>query len=266
MEIESLDDSIVIKAGRSKTTLLFERKIKLPLDEIEAKKKWVKIPDPEKFIKFVKFAMGGCSRELSYPALTCVHINKKGIIEGSDSYRIVQCDLGDKLPIKTILLPATSARELIKINPQEIANGSDGWVHFRSGKVIMSCRIFDGEYPDTAAHLAMGKGIKFTFPDKIVSMLERAWIFAKRPDMLEEAILIQIKDNKLNIFSKSDSGKYEESVAVEYGGKKIELTIIPYLLMDILKETKKVVIDESKLMFESKEKDWKYLSVLLDEQ
>ncbi|KKK98111.1 hypothetical protein LCGC14_2646030, partial [marine sediment metagenome] len=149
---------------------------------------------------------------------------------------------------------------------QEIANGSDGWVHFRSGKVIMSCRIFDGEYPDTTAHLAMGKGIKFTFPDKIVSMLERAWIFAKRSDMLEEAILIQIKDNKLNIFSKSDSGKYEESVAVEYGGKKIELTIIPYLLMDILKETKKVVIDESKLMFESKEKDWKYLSVLLDEQ
>ena len=265
LEVESSKNSVIIKVGQSKTTLLFEEEIKLPLDEINAKKKWQKIPDPEKFLKFIKFAMGGCANDLSYPILTCVHINKNGIIEGSDSFRIVQCDLGSKLPINTILLPASSAKELIKINPQEIAKGSEGWVHFRSGEVIMSCRIFEGEYPDTSDHLAMGKGIKFKFPDGIVSMIERAWIFAKRPDMLEEGIELSIKDNKLKVFAKSDSGKYDEFAKVDYSGKPLEFTIIPYLLMDILRETKSVRIDKSKLMFESKDKDWKYLSVLPDE-
>jgi DNA polymerase III sliding clamp (beta) subunit (PCNA family) len=265
LEIESTKDHIQIIAGRSKTTLNFEKEVKLPLEEVQSKKKWSKIPNSEKFIKYIKFAMGGCSSEQSYPVLTCVHISKKGIIEGSDSYRIVQCDLGKKLPVDTILLPSSSARELLKINPQEIAKGSEGWIHFRSGDVELSCRVFEGEYPDTSNHLAMSKGVQFTFPDKIISVLERAWIFAKRPDMFEEAINLKIKGGKLEVTSKSDSGAYEEVVKVDYKGKEIEINVIPYLLMDILKETKSVQIDKEKLMFESEEKDWKYLSVLIEE-
>ena len=105
----------------------------------------------------------------------------------------------------------------------------------------------------------MDKGGKsITFSSKIISVLERAWVFAKRDDNLEEEINLEIKGGKMLVKSKSDTGWFEESLSTEFDGKSIKVTIIPYLLMGILKSTKKAVVSGARLLFESKKEGWKY--------
>jgi DNA polymerase III sliding clamp (beta) subunit (PCNA family) len=270
LEIEQDDTQLRIKAGRSKAGLVLEKEIKLPLEEIEGATKWKKIPQPDKFAKFLSFAMTGCSRDNSYPLLTCVHVTGAGIIEGTDSYKIVRCELGEKFPIKSILIPANLVREIVKIKPTHISKGAnEGWIHFKSKDVVLACRIYDGgtddrEYPNVGEVLEQidEKGA-LTFPKNITEVLDKAWVFAKRDDSLEESIQMDISGGKLSVNSKSDFGWFSEKLKVDYKGK-ISFPIIPSLLMGILKETRTALVGEQALLFEGGEGAWKYLTVLSD--
>ena len=152
IEIKVEGSEILISSGRIKAGLTLQSEIKLPLgEEVMTKSKWKALP--EKFTKSVSFVMTSCSRDMSRAVLTAVHINKDGFIEASDSYRVARCDLGEEMPVKTFLLPASSAVEMVKFNPTYIAEGK-GWIHFKTEEdSIMSCRIFEDEYPDTKPHL-----------------------------------------------------------------------------------------------------------------
>ena len=120
VEISTKDNEIRITSGRTKAGLTLQEEITLPLEEIGETGKWK--PLPEDFLHYVKLAMGACSRDMSRPVLTCVHVNEK-IVEGSDSFRIMKCELEEEVPAKTFLLPANSAAEVVKLKPVKIADG-----------------------------------------------------------------------------------------------------------------------------------------------
>jgi len=115
IEITTKGNEIILKSGRTKAGLTLQQEIKLPLEEIGELGKWK--PLPEDFLKHIKFAMAACSRDMSRPVLTCVHVSKDGIIEGSDSFRIARCQLKTEMPVKTFLLPASSAIQVIRVEP-----------------------------------------------------------------------------------------------------------------------------------------------------
>lgn len=259
IELELKDNEIVFTAGRAKAGLSIQAEIKLPLEEISGNKKWKELP--ENFNKFIGFTMTSCSKDMSRPVITCVHVNQNGIIEASDSYRITRCDLKEELPIETFLLPATSAVDVVKINPTKGVK-KEGWVHFSNEEgTEISCRIFTDTYPDTSSVLET-RGDRIILPQTIDEVLERAMVFSKRDHLLDEIVTITIQDRSLEISSQAKTGWFREEINMKYTGDKILFSITPSLLKGILSETRECSINKERTKLKFEGEGWQYITML----
>ena len=119
--------------------------------------------------------------------------------------------------------------------------------------------MFEDKFPDVTSHLKV-EGIELVFPKTIDEVLDRAGVFAKRDNMLDENITITLENRKLTVSSKSDEGWFKEDVNSHYEGEKVEFNITPYLLKSILKETQSSVLGNNKLKFSGE--DWEYMTAL----
>jgi DNA polymerase III sliding clamp (beta) subunit (PCNA family) len=262
IELEVNESGILLKVGRAKVWLVLHSEIKLPLDSIQRKGEWKKLPDT--FIKAVGFVMTSAGRDMSKPVLTCVHVNKVGFTEASDGHKITKYEIGEEMPVDTFLIPAQSITTVVKMKPIYIAEGS-GWIHFKSETdTILSCRLFEKDtYPDIKSKgIYDVQGVELVFPKACVEIIERASIFAKKDHILDEEIEVNIENKKLKVRSISDSAWFEEYTAIRYNKDPITILIHPNLLLDALKETYECTLSEQvdKIMF--KGKNWIYVAAL----
>ena len=258
IELEVEGNEIIITSGRSKAGLTLQSEIKLPLKrELETKAKWKDLP--ENFVEGMKFVMSACSKDMSMPIYTAVHVNKEGYVEGTDRYRIAHFELSSEMPVETFLLPATSAVEVVKLQPTKIAEGG-GWMHFQTEEgTIISCRIYAEEFPSSKAFLKM-EGAKLILPKTVEEVLDRAMIFAKRDHLLDESVDITVSNNRLKVSAKAEAGWFKEETNMRYEGDPIMFSIAPYLLKGILSKTQGCEITSNKLKFEGE--GWKYITTL----
>lgn len=258
VEITLQESELILKSGRAKAGLTIQSEIKLPLDEdISEKGKWKDIP--ENFIKFLGFAASSCSKEMATPLLTAVHCNKSGVIEASDNYRVTHCLLEEDLPVQTFLLPASSAVTVVRLCPTQIAEGR-GWIHFKTEEdTILSCRVLDEDYPDTAGILNV-QGELITLPTSLEDSLDKAGVFAKRDQLTDETVEISLENRRLTITSRSETGWFEESINIKYDKEPLSFFITPYLLKGILSETQGCYFNEDRLKFQGN--GWVYVAML----
>ena len=258
IEIEIKGNELILLSGRSKAGIPIQMDIKLPLDEaIGSIGKWKDLP--ENFIKHMFFTMSACARDASMPKFTCVNVSEEGFIEATDSFRIAHCKLRQGMPIKTFLIPSSSVANMVKMNPNKIAEGN-GWVHFKTAEgTIMSCRIFEDAFPDTSSVLDI-TGDEIPLPKTISEVLDRAEVFARREHMLDEIVEITLQDRKFKIRAESDAGWFEEEVNLKYSGTEIAFMITPYLLKSILNEVSSCLFCNDKLKFQGE--DWEYVVCL----
>jgi hypothetical protein len=249
-DINITENEIVMKAGRAKVGFALNSNILLPLSETlqGVSKKWK--PLHEKFLQACKFASASASTDMSDQKLTCVHITSEGVIEASNNYRMVIWDLQTSLPIKTTLIPATSIREVVRLQPTKVREG-DGWIHFMNGQgTTISCRTFDEVFVDTKAIMkTIGKTKKITFPEGILPILEKAEIFSQ-DQKTDGSVTLDFKDGKLTVKSESATAWFKETIAFD-GDDEFSFSITPYLLKDILKETNVCSINKNVLKFEA---------------
>ena len=258
VELSVEGNEIVLTSGRSKAGLTLQSEVKLPLDEeVATIGKWKTLPAD--FLKFVSFAMTSCGKEMSKPILTCVHVDESGVIESTDSNRITRCHLESGMPVKSFLLPATSAADMIKLKPNKISEGK-GWIHFKTeAGTIISCRVFEDAFPNCEPHMKV-KGTEVTFPTSIEECLDRAMVFSKRDHILDESITIIIQSKKLTLKAKSTSGWFEETLNIKFDAEPITFEITPYLLKGILKETQSFIFSLNKLKFAGE--GWEHIMAL----
>jgi len=260
IDLKLKDNQIVLSTGRAKAGLTLHSEIMLPLDDDIAKKgKWKDLPN--NFNRFLEMAIGACGTNMTEPILTCVHITKEGIIEGSDSYKIANCYLGEEMPLNTFLLPAASAIDVVKIEPTKIAKGK-GWVHFQNDyQTIISCRILDDEYPNTL-NLLKVKGVRLILPNTTLEVLDRTMVFSKKDRSLDESVDVSIEDRKLKMTAKSDSAWFEETINMKHKGDPIKFSITPYLLKSILSETRECQINDDCSVLKFEGEGWQYIAML----
>lgn len=255
------EGKLYLKSGKAEICLLLTEKIKLPLSEIQNEKKWKELPD--NFNHFMKFAMATCSKDFSQPVLTCVHVNENGYLESTDDYKITRCFVEGKMPVGTFLIPATSVNEVVKIGPKYI-DVSNSWAHFMNeNQTMISCRVYEEDFPKISDHLEV-RGVEFEFPKAMKDILERASVFAKRDNVIDEEVTISIEKGKIEVSSFSDTGSFKEKSYTNYDNDPIKFIIVPYLLSDILDETRKCVIGKNSMKFQGE--GWEYVSVLQKEE
>lgn len=260
IDIELKDNEILISYRNIKAGLAIQSEIKIP--NLELPKTYEELP--EGFNDSIKFTMTSCSRDMSRPVITCVHVNKDGYIEASDSFRIARCELKQELPINTFLLPASSAVEVVKFNPIEVGF-TKGWAHFRTEEgSVLSCRLVEGEFPDTfPIRKSFTKTpLEIKLPNSLNTMIERAIVFAKRDHVLDEILDVKLENGMFILKAGSDTEWFEEKIGIsEYKGPPLSITITPYLLKGILaKEEKTCLYADNKLMFQAE--NWIYITML----
>ena len=257
VEFEREANSIVFKSGRAKADLTIQEEIRMPLGEIGDIENWKKVP--EDFAHFLKFAMATCVKDLARPMLVGVHVREDGVLESSDNRRLTACDIGSPMPVPNFILPASSCKEVVKLNPTKIAAG-DGWVHFKNkDKSQLSCRILEDTFPNVDKFFDF-PGLNIEFPATMTEVIDRASVFAQKEDELQEEMEIILEKNRVTVKARNDSGGFEESVNMKYKEDPFSFVIIPYLLRDILKEGNTCTIGDKMLQFEGA--GWKYVSVL----
>ena len=258
IELSFSDSEILLESGRTKAGMTLQTEIKLPLtQEIKEKGKWFSLPT--KFTEYLQFAISSCSKDQSQLILTCIHVDESGIVEASDGYRLTRCTLGEEMPVETFLLPASSAVEVIRINPTEISYGK-GWIHFKTPEnTILSCRIVEDVYPNTT-HLLKVEGERLILPSSLGEALDRANVFAKREHTIQETVEIELLKNRLKVGSRSETGWFEEQLNIKYDRPSISFLITPYLLKGVLNETDGCIYNETRLKFEGE--GWVYITML----
>lgn len=263
VDIVSSDSELLITAGRVKAGLRLEKDIKLPLMALP--KKMEKIPNPEQFCHLVKLAMETCSTDLSKIKLTCVCVKKSGEIIGSDGYRLLY-GISEESPVADFLLPATSAEEVIRLDPTHVSL-EKAWVHFKNADgTFISCRRLEDDYIENTLIqnvLKISKGQKIQFPSKIEEMLDRVWQFAKRDFTLEEKVEVNIVGGKISLKASTETTRswIEEKSSITCDAD-FSFIITPSLFGDILKMTHSATInnDIKKMKFQGE--GWQYVLML----
>jgi len=255
IEILVTDSEILVTAGKMKAGLILQSEILLPLDQIEEIGKWSTLPD--NFCGMLSFVVSTCSNNMARPILTTIHVAPT-LVEASDSYRLKRIrNDGKKLP--EFLIPANSAKEVIKFEPTKISLGS-GWVHFMKDKAILSCRIFNDKYPETDKFFEV-KGKEITFPPTLTEIIERAIIFAKRDTAIDEQVTIKVSDKEITITSKSDFGRFEEKTRIKYSDKPFSFIISPTFFVDILKLSNTCIVNDQVIKFSGE--NWESVVMLM---
>lgn len=263
IELSIEGTELLIQAGRVKAGLKLEGEVKIPLKEIP--KKMGKISNPKRFVYLLTFAMQTCSRDPAASKLSCICLQKSGLIVGSDGHRLFQGQ-GDPLPVETFLLPASSAVEIIKMTPTFISL-EKGWVHFKNdgNTVISSRRIEDDYIPESQVKnvLTFNKIGQVDFPAKINQILERVRLFAKGDTPLDELVEIVIEKGKMKLRAEAEStGSWvEERASISFEGS-ITFLITPSLFIDILQITQTSIIDKSIQKIKFTGPDWDYVLML----
>lgn len=272
IEIELVESELRITCGRVKAGLKLATEIILPIEsEIGVIKKWLDIPDPEEFAKHLFFAMNTCSTDMSQLKLTCVNVTEEGMVQASDSFRLIQCK-GKPMPVPTFLIPASLVNEVLKIDPKQIKLKGP-WIHFKNDEgTILSTRRVDDSYvsQEQIDRILENKGSAvLVFPKVIDSMIDRVGQFAKRDFSFDETIDVAIKNGKITLSAEALQTKswIKESAAIE-SEQSLNFSMTPSLFTGILKETRQCALskDMKKATFTSKAGSWKYAIMLRGEQ
>lgn len=259
IEITEESNQILISAGRSKAGLAMEAKISLPIEETIQPGKFHALP--EDFISAVQFALPCCdgNSKGSKPMLSCVHVNDSGFVEGSNGNRIAHYKLKGKMPVKTFLVPATSMRALLRLPITKIAEGK-GFIHFKTDEgTMMSCRLFEDDFPDTSPFLTIKNAQKLTLPKSIIDIMDRAGALSGvcASDL---NIKLSLNKNRVKVTNKSDFGWFEEESNAQYTGEPMTLIVTPYNMKVALEETKDCEYNENIMRF--KTDNWTYVVTL----
>lgn len=260
--LEWEENQVVVKAGRAKAGLIFEREIRLPIEEeiINNTMEWTPLPNPEEFIDALRMCVPCASSDMSRAILTCVYVNKDGV-ETTDSYRIMRYNLGTAVSDTPFLLPATAARELIKYPVKDIAQ-SDNWAHFRTEDgTIFSSRIIMGDYPQINRLLAVD-GEPFMFPITVPDILERAAIFAAGTEAFP-TVVVKVADGVAEFSTKGKHGWFRETVKVQNKVAVFSFTIGIDFLGAILTTMLDCVVGKDKIRFTGA--NWTHIVAVWDQ-
>jgi DNA polymerase III sliding clamp (beta) subunit (PCNA family) len=264
IEAEVTESEIRLKTGKSTAGLVLYPEIKLPLEELGEIEDWHLLP--EDFIKVLSFCRFSCSRDMSRPILTCVHVGLD-YMESSDNVRFTYRALEDEIPVPEFLIPATTVQDLARYAVTEIAT-SKGWVHFRTADetVTFSCRIFDDNYPNTDKILHLDEEpVEIILPKGLPEVLDRASVFAKAQFDSDTMVTVTLKDKKLLVEAKNAAGWFEETLPVRYTDDPIKFIINPAFLEEMLDKTASCFIGGNKIKFGNEDKDgWTHIIGLVE--
>ena len=242
----SKQEAIIVKGGKTVAEFnVIDLAQGYPFPEVNIPdENWVDLPsDFGKALEFCSFSM---SNDPAIGILQSVHTDGFTMYS-CDDYRGTAYKMDSKLPSITIpkkVIGFLSKNHVAKVCVTESSN-----IFYKDKQeTIFSHRIIDEEYPDITSFFDI-KGTAIEMPKEISDMLSRADILADDAVDGKSTIRISIRDGEIVIIGESVKGKVTDPVKTDYKGIDMDFYVPPQHLSRILKETNKVIIGESQLLF-----------------
>ena len=260
VEIEATETELIIKSGRATSGFAFMQDVTLPIDEeLKQTGKWKTIP--EKFLDYLKSASLSCSKDMSTPIITCVHVN--GVyVESTDNFRLSQYILNEPIPVAAFLLPASSVPVVVSSKPTKIATG-DGWIHFKNKEnTVISCRILAQQFINTEQFIKTAKkGTEITLPENMKEVIDRAMVFIEKQNVIDEELTLVIGKKSIEVSCESETGWFKETIKHK-GEHEFQITVAPSLLKNIMGKTNICYVLQDKHILYFKGENWIYITML----
>ena len=266
LRFEVKGPELMISSGRVRMGLVLDAEIKLPFDEVDTDRVWVKVPDS--LIEAFMFVVPACSNDLSLQILTCVHCDTElARVEASDTIRYARHEFEDfEDDVDSFLLPVQTVRELSAYEFESLSVG-DSWVHFRTKDgAEVSCRRAEGEEDNEEAQYPSTEKFDFDgplleLPKGLAEALDIAHVLADRAYELTEEVEIQIRPGRFILRAKGPAGWIKESLPSDYKGKPVKLVTNPSFLADACRKKSVARLGDDKLRFEGE--GWVYVVALI---
>jgi len=249
VELKIDGSELRVNGKKAKAGIKMIAEIALPLSEIQEPEEWEELP--KDFVEAVRFCMFSCSKDLTKPALTCIHVTEDRV-ESCDNFRITIRYMDGADFRESFLLPAPAAKDLINYKVTGYA-AVGGWLHFRTeAGTMFSCRTYnDLAYPALDRFLEV-EGGKIKFPDDTKEALGMAGIFSNSVGKGDERVKIVLEDGLMTVKGEGDAGWFEESSRVRYKGDETHFEITPMFLEAVLDLNDEAVVGSDRLKFEGK--------------
>jgi len=249
VEMNMENGELRIKSGRSKSGLVVQADIHMPIDEIVMPKKFS--PLPKNFTAGLKSCVFSASNDFSFPILTVVHCLDSWM-ESTDNDRATRWELSKQWFKKPVLIPVVAAKALSGYSDVKAYHDDGSWVHFQIGdSLVFSCRTIDGDFPDIGGYFKTD-GYELEFPSSTLDILSRAGIFVEA-DNSEKLVHVSVNEKGvMEIKAQSDHGWYNETIRLKAAPKTaLAFSIHPDYLSQILSSTGKATIGEKLVLFET---------------
>lgn len=244
IDISLKDNELIIKGKKVKSGLSIstEDEVIKILDEMDFPddKDWKKLPTD--FIDGIKLCMFSVSKDISHPYLSNILVYDNNIMS-SDDNRISLYEMKSKIKDR-FLIPGTSITSLIDFDIKEYFLG-ESWIYFVTDDDVIFCsRIVNNETGMSnmieAEDYFDFDHIQLELPDELLKAIDTTSILAdgefdidKRIDIIIENGVIKCRGEKQEI----GWIEVEEKINNFKNNEKIEITINPIFLQQILKKS-----------------------------
>lgn len=248
VDITVKDKEIQIKSNhvRSGMTITVDNIIEKRLEEIPTVKKWKDLP--KDFIKGLYLCMFSASKDAYCGAMNCISISEQDIFS-TDNLRISHFVMEKKMSDK-FLIPLNVVIELVKYKMTKYSlSENSAWIQFTTndGTIFSSKCLFD-TFPDASSFFDV-EGIKVNLPKKIQTIIDTVSTIIEEIKDIDKRINVGIDTDKIICRAEQEKGWIEKEMEIKHKGKKVNLTINPIFLYQILDKSSQVIIGEKQALF-----------------
>jgi DNA polymerase III sliding clamp (beta) subunit (PCNA family) len=242
LDIIQNKSKLLIRGKGQSVGISIDKKIELPLENLETPKKWKSLP-AEKFSEAIKLVKECASKDETTFAYTCIHLHPQWI-EAFDTYQLARfkIDIGLK---KSILVRQVALKNIVDLEMNEFSETSH-WIHFRnSNGLVISCRRYTDKYP-TLNKIIGVSGEKIQLPKSLVDIANRAEVFSMY-NTQENYVHVSLKNNWVHVRGEGSYGWYKGRRKISYIGNPMDFMIHPQMLVYLVSHHKEYEVCSRKI-------------------
>lgn len=235
--------ALIINGKKKQIELKMEKKIRLPIDQLETPEEWVKLDD--NFSEAIFLAHQCCGRDEKEFQNTCIAITPK-YIEAFDNMQAIRYKLKTKIE-EPSLVRGSCVRHITSLNMTKMGV-SEAWIHFKNGSGLRySVRREVQDREIDLSPIFKVEGSRLVLPKGLSEASDRGSEFSKE-NVDDNEITVQLKKGKIRVIGAGLSGKIKEWKTLKgYKGEDFSFKILPALLSELVKKYNECEVAEEQL-------------------
>jgi hypothetical protein len=206
---------------------------------------------PSNFNYCILMASFAASKREAQFTLACVYVDGSDVL-GSDNNMIAWLEMDDEMD--HMLIKASAVKSITALNPTKYFI-DDSFYHFQNDTgAIISIRKVTGTYPVEFKDFFnfTEDGMSFDLPVDLASGIEVASVFL---DDAAPMISLDVHSGQIIVRSTNARGTAKSRAAITYKGPKFSFMIDPSILLEFLKYSTTLTVDEKITMASIKSDD-----------